>query len=243
MRLPSRSGMPGDEAVYETRRRCPTPRQVDHRHERHGALARSETTTTPCSPSIRPSAMAAPPPPSRPAPGRSTPHWRPPREPASARPPRRRRGPPPLPAQAGPRPRAPDLRVEGQEAGQDRNRVPLGGAQLVVGPSLPGPLTPGPPPPDIPDAAVGRGDPLLPHDLTAPPAGANVPIAEAEEVGFEAASAPFQPPWLSGGRRGGLWFLPVGTARARRRPAVPDAMRTQRGPGGPAPQRGPYSHA
>jgi len=38
-------------------------------------------------------------------------------------------------------------------------------------------------------------------------------------------------------------FLPVVTARARRRPAVPDGMRTQRVPGGPAPQRGPYSHA
>jgi hypothetical protein len=39
------------------------------------------------------------------------------------------------------------------------------------------------------------------------------------------------------------FFLPAVTARARPRPAVPDAMRTQRGPGGPAPQRRPYSHA
>jgi hypothetical protein len=36
---------------------------------------------------------------------------------------------------------------------------------------------------------------------------------------------------------------PSVTARARPGPAVPDAKRTQRGPGGPAPQRGPYSHA
>jgi hypothetical protein len=39
------------------------------------------------------------------------------------------------------------------------------------------------------------------------------------------------------------FFLPAVTARVQPEPAVPDAMRTQRGPGGPAPQRGPYSPA